>query len=119
MKESNRQKKFSRVVQKELSEIFQREVTIPSGSMVTVSVVRSSPDLGSCKIYLSVFPQNFREEVFIHIDAHSKEIRHALAKRIKTQVRRIPELLFFEDDTLDYAENMDRVFAGLKSDEEE
>ncbi|MCB9232617.1 MAG: 30S ribosome-binding factor RbfA [Bacteroidia bacterium] len=119
MKESNRQKKFSRVIQKELSEVFQREVSLPAGSMVTVSIVRTSPDLNLCKVYLSVFPAENREAVFEEVEGSLGSIRHALAQRIRQQVRRIPELMFFLDDTLDYVDKMDRIFASIKQDEEE
>ena len=117
-KESNRQKKFSRLVQKELSDLFQRDIRVPGGALMTISVVRTSPDLSICKVYTSVFPQDKREEVFEFLEEENKEIRHRLARRIGKQVRHIPSLKFFLDDTLDYAERIDQLFAEIKKEEE-
>jgi len=108
--DSTRQKKISRLLQKEISELFQKEVReVALGVMVTVTVVRISPDLGLAKVYLSIFPNKSIEEVFDNIVEHTSQIRFALGKRVGKQMRIIPELKFFLDDSLDYLDNIDRL----------
>lgn len=108
--DSTRQKKISRLLQKEISEIFQREMRqLCLGTMVTVTVVRISPDLGQAKAYLSIFPTGNIEEVMNEINTQSSQIRFALGKRVGQQMRIIPELRFFVDDSLDYLDNIDRL----------
>lgn len=111
-----RQNKVSRLIQKDLAEMFQSYArSWFKGSIITVSVVRISPDLSVAKVYLSIFPDNRRDEIMNSISAHSKEIRFQLGNRIRNQVRIIPELNYFIDDSLDYLENIERL---LKSDQE-
>ena len=108
--DSTRQKKISRLIQKELSEIFQREVREATlGTMVSVTTVRVSPDLGLAKAYLSIFPGEQKDSVFKAIGEHQVKIRHMLALRVGKQLRVIPELHFYIDDSLDYLENIDRL----------
>lgn len=108
--DSTRQKKISRLLQKEISEIFQREMrAVCLGTMVTVTVVRISPDLGQAKAYLSIFPTGNIDEVMKEINEQSSQIRFALGKRVGKQMRIIPELRFFVDDSLDYLDNIDRL----------
>ena len=108
--DSTRQKKISRLLQKEISELFQKEVQeLVIGVMVTVTVVRISPDLGQAKVYLSIFPSTNIDEVFNRIVDNSHQIRFALGKRVGKQMRIIPELKFFKDDSLDYLDNIDRL----------
>lgn len=118
MKESNRQKKFGRLIQQELSSIFQRDFEVPPGVMLTVTVVRSTPDLAIARIYISVFPDAKAAEVIQHLTDSSREIRHLLGRRIRQNVRHIPELEFFLDDTLQEVERMDKLFDEIKPDQD-
>jgi ribosome-binding factor A len=106
--ETTRQQKVASQIQQDLSEIFRlstREVT--QGKMITVTVVRMSPDLSVAKIYLSVFPSGNTEEFIKNLQHHVKHIRFELGKRIRYQLRIVPELAFFVDDSLDYAAHID------------
>lgn len=108
--ESTRQKKISRLLQKEMSEVFQREARdVSLGTLVSVTVVRISPDLSQAKVYLSIFPTERAKEVHKHIVEHSSQLRFMLGKRVGKQLRIIPDLHFFVDDTLDYVDNIDRL----------
>ncbi|MBS9523573.1 30S ribosome-binding factor RbfA [Litoribacter ruber] len=111
--ESKRQQKYSKLIQKEVGEIFQREGRHLVGSaMVTVTRVLMSPDLGVAKIYLSFLLAN-NKETFEKIDDSKKEIRKHLGRRIGKSVRVIPELIFFPDDSAAYAQHMDKVISDL------
>ena len=79
------------------------------GVLVSVSVVRVSPDLGVAKAYLSIFPSNKSEELLEAIRANTKAIRYDLGQRVGKQLRIIPELSFFIDDSLDYIEHIDKL----------
>jgi ribosome-binding factor A len=106
--DSTRQKKIGRLLQKEMGEIFQREVRdVVKGTMVSVTVARVSSDMGVVKIFLSIFPTEHKDEVFKNIKQHSSQLRFLLGKRVGKQLRVIPELQFFIDDSLDYAERID------------
>lgn len=108
--DSTRQKKIGRLIQKEMSEIFQREVReIIMGTMVSVTTARVSSDLGVAKIYLSIFPPQNKEEVFKNIMQHGTSLRYMLGQRVGKQLRVIPELQFYIDDSLDYIENIDNL----------
>ncbi|MDQ3290782.1 MAG: 30S ribosome-binding factor RbfA [Bacteroidota bacterium] len=112
--ESKRQQKFAKLIQKELAEVFQRECShLFQGAYVSVSVVRVSPDLGVAKVYLSVLVGANAKELLQEIKLNTKTIRHLLAQRIKKQVRVIPELIFYLDDTAEYAARMEQLFSGL------
>ncbi|MCC9135719.1 30S ribosome-binding factor RbfA [Pontibacter silvestris] len=112
--ESKRQQKFSRLIQKELAEIFQREVPhLFGGAYISVSVVRVAPDLGLARVYLSVMNAQNNESLLLEVRANTKTVRHLLAQRIKKQVRVIPELVFYLDDTAEYAAHMDKIFNNL------
>lgn len=105
-----RQNKVARLIQKDLAEMFQSFArSWFQGSIITVSVVRISPDLSFAKCYLSIFPDNKKDEIMANINAHNKEIRFQLGNRIHNQVRIIPELAFFIDDSLDYLENIENL----------
>lgn len=112
--ESKRQQKFSRLIQKEIAEIFQREVPhLFDGSYISVSVVRVSPDLGVAKLYLSLILPGDAKAILQQVRENTKAIRHALSQRIKKQVRVIPELIFYLDDSAEYAARMDKLISGL------
>lgn len=107
---STRQYKVSRLLQKELGQIFQREgKTMFAGRMITVTEVRITQDLGQARIYLSIFPTATRDLFEKTVGEHSQHIRHELGMRIRHQLRMVPELQFFLDDSLDYIENIDRL----------
>jgi ribosome-binding factor A len=108
--DSTRQLKVSRLIQKELGEIFQRETRIFFGNvLITVTQVRVSPDLGIAKVYVSLFNSPDNKALLKSIKEHTKEIRIKLSERIKKQVRVIPNLVFFQDDSLDYAMRIDEL----------
>lgn len=107
--DTTRQNKIARLIQKELSDIFQKETKAMGGVLVTVSVVRISPDLSVARAYLSIFPSNRGEEILHNINAHAKSIRYELGSRVRFQLRIIPELRFFLDDSLDYLEKIDEL----------
>lgn len=113
--ESNRQKKFASLLQEELAAIFQREGTnyLPN-TLVTITKVRVSPDLAVAKIYLSLMPATNAAVAIKGINAHASEIRYKLGARIRHQVRIIPSLNFFEDDTSAYVERMDQLFDEIE-----
>jgi ribosome-binding factor A len=114
MKESNRQKKFGKLLQKELSAIFQRDLHLEGSPMLTVTVVRPSPDLRMARIFISVFPDGKGETAITELEAHYREVRAMLAQRIKSQVRFIPELQFYLDDTLQEVEKMEDLLSHLR-----
>jgi ribosome-binding factor A len=108
--DSVRQSKIARLLQKELATVFQVESrNILPGKMITVTVVRVSPDLGFAKVYLSIFPHKPDEDSITAINEHNKMIRNTLARNIRHQVRVIPELAFYIDDSMDYVEKIDRL----------
>ena len=108
--ETTRQHKIARLIQKDMGEIFQAmgRDKFP-GNMITVSKVYISPDLFLAKIYLSLFGKTEKQELLPQIKEHRNEIRLKLGNRNRTQVRYIPELDFFIDDSLDYIENIDNL----------
>jgi ribosome-binding factor A len=107
---STRQYKVSRLLQKELGNIFQREgKNLFAGKMITVTEVRITQDLGQARVYLSVFPAAGKELFDRTLGEHSQHIRRELGTRIRHQLRIVPELQFFLDDSLDYIENIDRL----------
>ena len=107
--QETRQNKIARLLQKELAEIFQSQTRMMRGVMVSVTRVKVSPDLSICTAHLSIFPSNKGEELLRNINANEKSVRYALGKRIRNQVRIIPELRFFIDDSLDYIERIDEL----------
>lgn len=109
--ESTRQAKISRLLQKELSEIFRQQTAKTHGVIVSVSAVRVSPDLSIAKAYLSVFPSSKAQELMESINHSSRSIRHELARRVRFQLRKTPELAFYLDDSLDYIEHIDNLLA--------
>ena len=115
--ESKRQQKVSSLLQQELAAMFQRDLPhlfpgLPPG----ISMVRVSPDLGVARVYLSVLTvggTNPGEEQLVLVKDNGKSIRQALAKRVRSQLRIVPELVFFLDDSAAYAAQMDKVFGDL------
>ena len=107
--ETTRQNKISRLIQKELSEIFLLQTKSMNGVLVSVSAVRISPDMSIARVYLSAFPSGRSQEIVKNINDNMKSIRYELGTRVRHQLRIIPELQFFVDDSLDYAERIDEL----------
>ena len=107
--ETTRQQKISRMLQKELGEIFLLYAHKLQGTLITVSSVRVSPDLGIARTYLSIFPSDKANAVIEQVNADTKAIRFDLGKRVRHQLRIVPELYFHVDDSLDYLENIDNL----------
>ena len=107
--QETRQNKVARLLQKELSLIFQSQTRMMHGTMVSVTRTKVSPDLSICTAYLSVFPSEKGEEIVKNVNDNYKTIRYELGTRIRNQVRIIPELRFFIDDSLDYIERIDEL----------
>lgn len=107
--ETTRQAKIARLLQKELSEILRLQTAKTHGTLVSVSAVRISPDLSIAKAYLSIFPSAKAQEILDNINRSAKTIRYELGQRVRLQLRKIPELAFYLDDSLDYIENIDNL----------
>lgn len=106
--ESKRQQRIQKLLQKDLGIIFQQELpTVVHNAMVTVTKVNITPDLGLAKVYLSIFATGEKNDVLKGIQKHASEIRGKLGNRIRHQLRQVPELHFYEDDSLDYIEHID------------
>ncbi len=103
-----RQNKVGRLLQKELGQLLQSHGSdYVAGVMLTVTVVRVTPDMGLAKVYVSAFPAKDKEEVIETLNKSVKSIRYLLGKQIRHQLRIVPELHFFLDDSLDLAEKID------------
>jgi len=108
--DTQRQLKVSRLLQRDLGEIFQRESRGKfGGAMITVTKVSVTKDMSIARVYVSLFATKDKEELLTTIRKHTVEIRFQLGKRIKDQVRQIPELEFFLDDSLDYIESIEKL----------
>lgn len=116
--ETTRQQKINRLIQKELGEIFLLQTKQMRGVLVSVSGVRVSPDLGLAKAYLSIFPSEKGKELLVNIKANVKAIRFDLGQRLGKQLRIVPQLAFFIDDSLDYIENIDRLLNSNETKED-
>jgi ribosome-binding factor A len=97
------------MIQKELGDIFLLQTKQLHGVLISVSTVRVSADLSVARAYLSIFPSEKSAELLAHIRENTKAIRFDLGQRIRMQIRKIPDLTFFIDDSLDYLENIDRL----------
>lgn len=114
--ETTRQQKFSKLIQKELSSVFLKEgKSFYGNAFVTITNVRATPDLSVIRVYLSVLAEKDREKTLDKMNGSSKEIRGLLGTRVKHQVRHVPQLEFFLDDSLDYAENIERLLKEVNS----
>ena len=113
MEETNRQKKIAGVIQKDLVDVLQKAAQDGmQGVIISVSKVTVTTDLSIAKVYLSIFPSEKRDELVAGIQSNTSIIRHELAKRTRNQLRRMPELSFFGDDSLDYIEEIDKSLRG-------
>lgn len=108
--ETQRQQKVAGQIQKDISDILTREgLALQNGTMVSVSKVRMSPDLLLAKVYLSIFPFEKSAEMVKALKAKSSMIRFELGKRVKNQLRLVPEIAFIEDDSLEYVEKLEKL----------
>jgi len=107
--QETRQNKIARLLQKELSQIFQEQTRSLHGVMVSVTRTKISPDLSVCTAYLSIFPSERADELMQNIQRNLQQLRYELGTRIRYQLRIVPELRFFIDDSLDYIERIDEL----------
>lgn len=108
--ESIRQNKISRLLQKELGELFQSELShVRLHAMITVTRVNVTSDLSIARVYLSLFATSDKNALFEKVKTNRKEIRHLLASRVRNQLRAVPDLEFHIDDTLDYIEHIENL----------
>lgn len=114
MEESKRQKQVGKVLMEELSDIFRREgMNMVDGGMVSISKVAVTPDLLEARVYLSFFQVKDTAALLHRIKERGWEFRKLLGQRIKDQLRRVPELIFFNDDTLDHVFKMEALFQKI------
>lgn len=114
MEESKRQKQVGQVVMEEMTDIFRREgVNIINGGMVSISKVVVTPDLLEARIYLSMYKIDEQQALLRQVADRTSEWRNLLGRRVKNQLRRVPELRFFLDDTLDHVFKMEELFKTL------
>ena len=108
--ETKRQEKIARLIQKEMGMLFQNELSeLGAGGMITVTKAKITSDLGLAKIYLSLLAVDDNQAVIDNINKNVVQIRYAFGKKIKSQLRIVPHLKFYEDDSMDYYENIDRL----------
>jgi ribosome-binding factor A len=116
MQEGKRQKQVGGLIQEEINGIFQRlGMSMMDGGMVSISAVKITPDLLEARIYLSLFQVTDKKAVMQKIEERAWEVKRELASSVKTQLRRIPELKFFYDDTLDHVFRMEEIFNQIKT----
>ncbi len=120
MEETKRQRQVAQLVLEEMSDIFQREgINVIQGGMVSISKVTITPDILEARIFLSLFKIEDHKALMTAIKERTKEFRNQLGMRVRNQLRRVPELHFFEDDTLEYVDKMETIFKQLKQEREE
>ncbi|MDI6050619.1 MULTISPECIES: 30S ribosome-binding factor RbfA [unclassified Flavobacterium] len=112
--ETNRQKKIGGVIQKDLVDILQGEVRKNglANLIISVSKVTVTTDLSVATVHLSVFPQDKAKEILEAVKSNAKNIKHDLSQRVRLQLRKVPNLVFFIDDSLDYIEKIDNALAN-------
>jgi ribosome-binding factor A len=115
---SVRQEKFAGLLQQHLSDIFLKHKEWLNNQFITISKVTVSQDLGYAKVYLSMFKVNNSQELLDIISFNGKDIRKALAAKIKNQARIVPELQFLLDDSLDYVFHMEEVLKSVREQDE-
>lgn len=108
--ENTRQQKVAREVQRHLAEIIRgRGMAAYGGAMITVSGVKMSPDLSLAKVYVSIFPSGLAEKVMEMLDEQTRMLRGELGRKVAKQLRIVPEIAFYLDDSLDYVEHIDEL----------
>jgi ribosome-binding factor A len=116
MEEGKRQKQISSVLHEELTPIFQRlSLNMIDGGMVSIAGVKITPDLLEARVYLSLFQVKDADAAMKKIEDRAHEIKKQLTEKIKRQVRRIPEIKYFKDDTLDHVFKMEELFKEIKT----
>lgn len=112
--ESNRQKKIAGILQKDLAEVIQLELKAAGTQNLIISVtkVRVTPDLLQAKAHLSIFPSEKSEKIMEEITGMKSKIKHEVAQRTKQQLRRMPELSFYNDDSIEYINDLEQAFKG-------
>lgn len=115
--ETNRQKKIGGVIQKDLVDILQGEVRKNgiTNLIISVSKVSVTTDLSVATVHLSIFPQEKAKETLASIKTNSKLIKHDLSQRVRLQLRKVPNLVFFIDDSLDYIEKIDNALSSKEN----
>ena len=113
--ETNRQKKIAGLIQQDLVDILQGQIRKNgvSNLVISVSAVKVTSDLTIAKVYLSVFPTERKEEILTAVKSNSPLIKHDLAQRVKNQLRKVPSLLFYNDDSMEYMESIDKALKGV------
>lgn len=110
--ETTRQKKISRLLQKEAAEMFQQELReLTHGTMLSITIARVSSDLSIVKFYVSIFPTEKTQSVLQSIQENHVRVRYALGQRIGKQLRIVPDPHFYVDDSLDYLDNIDKLLS--------
>src|ERR1035437_2637447 len=108
--ESTRQKKVSRLIQKELADIFLKKGNeIAHGKLISITRVRVSPDLSFAKVYISIFPATNQDEIIHILQEHSSKLRFELGQKVRSQLRIVPDIAFHIDDSLDYIDKIDKL----------
>ncbi|MDT7828864.1 30S ribosome-binding factor RbfA [Pricia sp. S334] len=112
--ETQRQKKIAGVIQEDIAEILQRSAADGGlkGTLISVTKVSVTTDLSLAKVYISIFPNKNAEEIMEGLTSNPTPVKHELAQRTRHQLRRVPELSFFLDDSLDYIENIEKSLEG-------
>ncbi len=119
MLETKRQKQVAAVLEQELNSIFQYlGLTMIDGGMVSIANVKITPDLFDARIYLSLFKVADATDALKKIEERAWEIKKELASRVRHQLRSIPQLSFYIDDTLDYVDKMETLFKEIKKNDE-
>jgi ribosome-binding factor A len=108
--ESTRQKKVARLIQKEIADlILHQGNVIAPGKMISVTTVRVSPDLSLAKVYVSIFPSANANDILQTLKEHAPMLRYEMGKKVRNQLRIVPEVAFFIDDSNDYIENISNL----------
>ncbi|MCG9971456.1 30S ribosome-binding factor RbfA [Christiangramia crocea] len=117
MEETNRQKKIGGLLQKDLADILQSSLRDSgrTGILISVSKVRVTTDLSIAKAYVSIFPSEHREEVIKEINENKSKIKHEVAQRTKHQLRKMPDLSFYIDDSLEYIDGIEKSIKGKEN----
>ncbi len=120
MEESKRQKQVGRMLEQELNEIFRKKGwNIMGRGMISISKVRVTPDLAEAKIYISMFQIEDNDKMLQTIESNAWEVRKDLGMRLKNNVRKVPTLTFYDDDTLEYVSKIEQVLNKLKSEKKD
>jgi len=120
MEEGKRQKQVGGLIQEEINNIFQRlGLNMMDGGMISISSVKVTPDLLEARVYLSFFQVANANEALKKIQERAGEIKRELGNRVRQQLRRIPEIKYFRDDTLDHVFKMEELFKQISSEKKD